>query len=108
MGLTYTGLTCRAVREDGAICGGSMRDNTLDWDDALPELELARTEHHAEIPNPSPSPSHNPNPNPNPNWRTEHHAEISKLALVLGSSLRIEPALALTLTLTLTLIWVPL
>ena len=37
VGLKETGLLC-------GVCGGSLRDNCLDWDDALPEVELARTE----------------------------------------------------------------
>jgi len=65
VGLTHTGLTCEAPTDGGGSCGGPLRDNCLDWDDALPEVELART---------------------------EAYAESSKLSIVLGSSLRIEPA----------------
>jgi len=57
-------MRCKSWK-GSVCCGGQLRDNTLDWDDALPELELGRTEEHCA------------------------HAQ---LAIVLGSSLRIEPA----------------
>jgi len=60
VGFRYTGRKC--VRKD---CGGKLRDQVLDWDDALPEPELCRA---------------------------ESEAKKAKLALVLGSSLQIVPS----------------
>ena len=64
VGLRETGLRCQVVRGDGEPCDGALRDNCLDWDDALPEVELART---------------------------ESFCASARLSLVLGSSLRIKP-----------------
>ena len=58
VGLKETGLICNK-------CGGRLRDNVLDWDDALPEDELNRS---------------------------EDFAKAAGLSLCLGTSLRIEPA----------------
>lgn len=60
VGFQLTGRHC----VDGA-CGGRLRDQVLDWDDALPEVELKRAE------------------------RESTHAYAS---IVLGSSLQIKPA----------------
>src|SRR5687767_5809251 len=60
MGLALTGRTC-----DKAACGGALRDKTLDWDSALPDVETARSER-------------------------AHRA--ADLVICLGTSLRIRPA----------------
>ena len=63
VGFKRTGRTC-------VHCGGSMRDQALDWDDALPprELELA-----------------------------EQHSKKADLVITLGTSLQIHPACNLPL-----------
>ncbi len=58
VGFKLTGRVCTA-------CGGAMRDQCLDWEDALPEAELRAT---------------------------EKHAAKADLALCLGTSLQIIPA----------------
>ena len=60
VGFKYTGRRCRRKE-----CAGKLRDQVLDWDDALPEPELCRA---------------------------ENEAKKAKLALVLGSSLQIVPS----------------
>ena len=47
------------------MCGGVLRDTLLDWEDPLPEDELAQS---------------------------EAHCEQADVVLALGTSLRIEPA----------------
>jgi mono-ADP-ribosyltransferase sirtuin 6 len=56
VGLRETGVLCEELQGEGGVCGGAMRDNTLDWDDALPELDLARTEVHSHLVPPSSHP----------------------------------------------------
>ena len=63
VGFKNTGRTCTK-------CGGAMRDQCLDWDDALPEQELSLT---------------------------ERHAAKADLVLCLGTSLQITPACDLPL-----------
>lgn len=65
VGLRRTGLRCGNLGPDGEPCGGHLRDALLDWDDELPLLDASRT---------------------------EEAAESAALSIVLGSSLRIEPA----------------
>eukprot|EP00965_Chrysotila_dentata_P261720 6214351-Pleurochrysis_carterae.AAC.2 len=57
VGFKLTGRSC--------VCGGKLRDHCLDWDDALPEAELRRT---------------------------ETHCAEADLVLCLGTSLKITPA----------------
>jgi NAD+-dependent protein deacetylase sirtuin 6 len=61
VGFKYTGRNCSNCSRSS----GKLRDQVLDWDDALPELELSRA---------------------------ERDAKKSNLALVLGSSLQIIPS----------------
>ena len=62
-GFKLTGRVCEA-------CGGRMRDQVLDWEDALPEAELRQA---------------------------EAHSRRADVALTLGTSLQIKPSCDLPL-----------